>query len=238
MVRFLPLVLLLPLVACASGKESAAPDIPGQKDHGVGLEPYAWPDLAQPLEDGEASPDAPHDLVPQPDHEPAPDATSADASWADAAPPDSGPGPCPDTYEPNETCGAAKFLDSVKEGSTWIARTATSSPAGDVDWFTADGEEKANTCVPLTSECFTFKVRLDVPAGRRLKICVMQDSCSAKPVCADNGASPGPTQLDVQYKVDGMCAFNDDTTAKIWVEQLDSSSACQPYTVAFNYNDC
>ena len=167
------------------------------------------------------------------------DADQPDAAAVpDATPAPDGPPPCPDPYEPNEICSASKSLGTAKEGSGWLSTTGTSIPSGDVDWYTAKGEEGSNWCIPGTSECFYLKVRLDVPAGRKLKVCVMQDSCTAGATCADNTATPGPQQLNVQYKVNGTCALNDDTYPRIWVEQLDATGGCGPYTISVNYDAC
>lgn len=226
----LALLAALVPVACATGGESLGPDGAGSPDRGVvqdaGADGYVWPDLGTPP-DAFIWPDGLPDIPTQDDIGP-----------PDAGPPDSGGGTCPDPFEPNETCTAGKSLGSTQEGSSWVSKTATSDPAGDVDWFTADGEESGGFCLPGTSQCFYFKARLQVPVGRRLKICLMKDSCGASPTCADNTTTPGPVQLNVQYKVDGTCALNDDTYAKIWVEQLDATGGCDSYTISFNFDEC
>jgi hypothetical protein len=233
---FLSLVAGLVLAACATGGEPAPGRADGLSGTGegpvldAGTDGYVWPDLGPPP-DAFIWPDVPADVSMYDDAGPPLDAATPDAQ------PDAG-SPCPDPFEPNEVCAAGKSIGTAKEGSTWISKTATSSPAGDVDWFTAVGEEASNWCVPGTGECFYLKARLQVPTGRLLKICVMQDSCGAIPTCADNAGAPGPVQLDVQYKVDGTCALNDDTQARIWVEQLDTTGTCDSYTISVNFNEC
>jgi len=226
-------LLTLPLVAltwaCASGNETLYPD------HSAVIL-----DLGPPAQDGYMWPDLgpPPDAFVWPDG--LPDASIYDdGGVVDGAPPPADAAPaCPDPYEPNAVCATAKSLGSTKEGSSWLSKTATSSPSNDVDWYMADGTEGSNFCFPGTTECFNFKVRVDVPAGRRLKVCVMKESCTAGATCADNGTNPGPTQLNVKYGVSGTCALDDDTKAVIWVEQLDALGDCDAYTIAVNYDEC
>jgi hypothetical protein len=160
----------------------------------------------------------------------------------DAGPPDSGPlgdgaSSCPDPYEPNESCAAAKSIGSAPEGNAWYSREATTYPAGEADWFIAIGEEQPHTCMPFASQTYYFKVKLTVPAGRQLRVCLYQDSCSGSGICADNASATGPTELVVQYEVDGICTLNDDTVAKIMVDTLDGAESCTPYTIAYNYDE-
>lgn len=228
--------LALFVVSCAAGNTStvtdgsSSGDLPQRLDGGP--DAYVWPDLG-PAPDAFIYPDGPQDGAPPPDNLP-------DLGFQDQGPPDSGDAqvPCADPFEPNESCSASKSIGTVKEGSTWIQKTATLHPGTDVDWFRADGEEKSHTCMPLTSQCYTFKVRVEVPAGRNLKVCVYEESCSGSSDCADNASIPGPAKLDVEYNVSGTCALNDDTDARILVEQLDNKGGCAPYTVAFNYDEC
>ena len=103
-----------------------------------------------------------------------------------------------------------------------------------MDWFSAKGVEKNHSCFPGTSQKFTFKVRVTVPAGRNFKVCVYKDSCSGSSSCS-TGA--GPTQVEVTYKVKGICALSDDTEARILVQNLSTKGACPPYSVSFYYAD-
>ena len=197
----------------------------------AGQDAYLWPDMGTPPDafihpdgvklDISQLPDTvgPVDAGPPPDTVPPPDAQV----------------PCPDPLEPNQTCSSGKSLGSLKESSTWIKKSATMDPAADIDWYTATGEEESHTCLPFTSQCYKLKVKLTVPAGRQLKVCVYKESCTASGTCK---TGTGPTVLDVEYKVSGTCALNDDTDAKILVEQQDGTGGCDPYEVSFNYNDC
>lgn len=168
--------------------------------------------------------------------------------WIDAVPPDLKPPPpdmgqpdtgpvCNDPYEPNATCGAAKSLGSIKQGQGWASKSATLNPASDVDWYTAKGVEKNHTCFPGTSQKFAFHVKLAVPAGRRMRVCVYKGSCSGSASCQDNATSPGPYTLAVKYDVKGICALDDDTEARILVQNLGGAAGCAPYTVQFTYKD-
>lgn len=188
--------------------------------------------------------------TPPPDTLPWPDApvTQNDMHyWVDSAildksvqdgPSSDAAGACPDQYEPNETCLTGEGLGTTGEGSTWVEKNATLNPGSDLDWFFAVGEESASFCLPGTSQCFRFTVKVQVPAGREFKLCVLEGPCSATSVCADNDGIPGPLQLEVQYDVAGTCALADDTTARISLEQLDGSGDCVPYTISFNYDVC
>ena len=227
----LPAVATL-VMACASGKGApggfdGAGWEGGIADAGLrdtsGRDAYVWPDRGQP------------DTMQI-------DAYTWDKGAEDLGPPDlgepdSGPVACPDSHEPNQSCTAARNLGSTKEGSSWKSRTGTLSPSSDIDWFRAEGEEGSHTCLPFTNQKYYFKVRLTVPTGRVLRVCVRRGGCSGSLVCADNASSPTTTQLNVQYKVSGTCAFNDDTTAYFKVESIDGQGACDPYTIAFNYDD-
>lgn len=231
--RCLPCILVLSVVGCASGNEGVVADTDPIIDQLPRDDAYIWPDLG-PAPDAFIWPDGMGDVSIYHDADPTP----PDSAVPDATPaPDSQP-PCPDPYEPNEICAASKSLGTTKEGSSWLSKTGTSNPPVDVDWYTAKGEEGSGLCFPGTSECFYLKVRLDVPVGRHLKVCVMQDSCSAGATCAKNASVPGPQQLNVQYKVNGTCALNDDTYPKIWVEQLDAAGGCDSYTIAVNFDEC
>jgi hypothetical protein len=233
MPRSAGVALLLVLAGCATGNEALPSDGSSPSAEGFvvidggGIEGYLWPDLGAPPDAFIWPADLPiHDAWPTADLLP-PDGPTPDAHI-----------PCPDPYEPNESCTAGKSLGTISEGSSWLTKTATLDPGTDVDWYTATGEEDSHTCLPLTSQCYYFKARLQVPAGRHLKLCVVQDYCSASSSCADNAGTPGPQQLDVQYKVSGTCALNDDTDAKIQVQQLDGQGGCQSYTLSINYDEC
>ncbi len=224
-------------MGCAAGTAPAGPgkELGVRLDGGgtaeAGKDAYLWPDLGLPPDafihpdgvklDISQLPDTlgPVDAGPPPDTVPPPDAQV----------------PCPDPLEPNQTCSSGKSLGSLKESSTWVKKSATMDPAADIDWYTAEGEEGSHTCLPFTSQCYKFKVKLTVPAGRKLKVCVYKESCTAFGSCK---TGTGPTVLDVEYKVSGTCAFSDDTDAKILVEQQDGTGGCDPYEVSFNYNDC
>jgi len=223
----LTLLLMLLLVACAGGKPAIFLDGFGGHDAGVmdwGLEPYPWPN---PVDQGKGKKDVPSvfqdSSPPQDSFNPLPDQAM--------------PKPCGDVYETNENCSWAKSMGTVKEGSSWVSKTATIDPAADVDWFSVIGEEGWHLCLPTTSQTYTFKVRVQVPAGRVLKVCVYAGSCSASGSCKDNQSKPGPFTLEVSYKVKGTCASNDDTTAKILVHSKNGKGGCPPYTVPFNYDD-
>ena len=228
--------MLVALVGCASGKQALS----GGGDLGISdratFEAYMWPDQG-PVPDVPRFPDTlSHDFgqswdlgvdlsrdlwVPTPDQ-----------GTVDSAPP-----ACADTYEPNQSCAAHRSLGSTRESASWISRRATIHPGTDVDWFRAVGEEGSHTCLPFTNQTYYFKVRVTVPTGRELRVCLRKGSCSGFPTCATNLGTPGPTQLNVTYKVNGTCAINDDTTAYIKVEAADGKGGCDEYTVAFNYND-
>ncbi len=153
-------------------------------------------------------------------------------------PPDQGkpdlptPKPCPDPLEPNNTCLAGRSIGSTTEGTAWVKKSATLSPPGDVDWFYAAGKEASHSCLPFTSQTYYFRFRVDVPAGRQVKACVIKDSCSGSNICK---TASGPSQINVQYKVSGTCAFTDDTKAKMMVQALDTKHSCAPYSMSFNY---
>jgi len=229
--RWSPLSLALGvvLVGCAAGNPGGPLDH-GRKDGRVTRwDGYVWPDLGPPpdgfvwpdLRDSAADKPRPVDLR-SPDSKPAPDGQLA----------------CKDSFEPNNTCAVASSIGSTLEGSGWATTSATLDPATDADWYAAKATEKSHTCLPLTSQCFYFKVRVDVPAGRRFKLCVHKDTCSGASSCANNQGTPGPIQLNVQYKVDGTCALNDDTEARIAVTPMDSTGDCSPYTLAYRYDEC
>ena len=203
---------------------------------GVSLEPHRPPDkkkpvdLPKPIKDT-AQPKPKDWWSPTPDQPKPPDLPP---------PPDMGqpdlpkPPVCKDVYEPNNNCSAAEALGSSTQGAAWITRSATLDPASDVDWFSAKGLEKSHSCFPGTSQKYYFKVRLQIPAGRKLKVCVYAGSCSGSSSC---GSGTGPTQVEVQYKVSGVCALNDDTEARILVQNLGSGGGCAPYSVSFYYAD-
>jgi hypothetical protein len=228
-------VLAVLTVGCAAGSTPSGPgnDLGGHDGGGsaeAGQDAYIWPDMGPPP-DAFIHPDGVKLDISQ-----LPDTGPVDAGPPpDTVPPPDSQVPCPDPLEPNQTCSSGKSLGTLKESSTWIKKTGTMDPGTDIDWFTAKGEEKSHTCLPLTSQCYKLKVKLTVPAGRKLKVCVYKDSCTALGTCK---SGTGPTVLDVEYKVSGTCAFNDDTDAKIKVEQQDGTGGCDPYEVSFNYNDC
>jgi hypothetical protein len=222
------IVLGVVLVGCAEGN-------PGVLDHRLRKDGqvtkwdgYLWPDLGPPP-DGFTWPDLRDGAADKP----RPDLRGPDSKpWPD------GHLPCNDSFEPNNTCAVASSIGSTLEGSGWATTTATLDPATDADWYAAKGTEKSHTCVPFTSQCFYFKVRVDVPTGRRFKVCVYKDTCSGASSCVNNQATPGPIQLNVQYKVDGTCALDDDTEARIAVTPMDSSGGCPPYNIAYRYDEC
>jgi len=238
------LALLTALAAgCAAGNTATPPVAEGgpSGDGGVaeaGADGYIWPDLG-PLPDAYIHPDGvKYDINGQTDGSPSDGPPQPQDAGPDSTPQPDAHVPCPDPLEPNQTCSSGKSLGSVNEGSSWVKKSATLDPGADIDWFTASGNEGSHTCLPLTSQCYYFKVKLSVPQGRKLRVCVYKDSCTASGTCADNAATPGPAVLNVQYKVSGTCAFNDDTDAKILIEPLDGTGGCDPYEVSYNYDEC
>ena len=231
-----------------------APDRPESADSGGAPEHRPDAELHPGARDGAPARDAPRDVSTRVDGEErryedgamdrgGPDGGSRDsATPIDGSPddgsPDDGPSTCADPFEPNEVCAAAHLLGEIREGGAWTSQTGTSSPVSDADWFKVVAREEPNWCFPYIPECFRLKVRLDVPGGRKLRLCLLRDACTAPPICADNMNAAGPVQLQVQYQVNGACSANDDTTALFWVEQLDSSGECDQYTVSFNYDVC
>jgi hypothetical protein len=220
------------VLGCAGGKpgQSGRPD-GGGFDVGArdrGLEAYIWPDVwpDQTITTWDTGSDI---------------AVDAGVTWDVWAPdttpptPDTGPPSCPDSHEPNQSCFAASDLGSIKEGSSWKSSKGTASPSSDVDWYKGEGQEGSHTCLPFTSQDYYLKVRITVPTGRKLRVCLYKGSCTAAPTCQTN--TTAGTQLEVKYKVSGTCAFNDDTTAYFKVEPVDGEGGCTNYTVAFNYND-
>ncbi len=229
--RLLPiLMLLILLVACAKARETggngnnvrmdgALPDRPKtpplKKDKGV------QPKKDKGRKDAPVSDTKPwpKDIPPPPDKSvPKPDLPT--------------PKPCPDAFEKNNTCLANRSVGSTTEGSTWIKKSATLSPPGDVDWFSAQGKEASHSCLPFTSQTYYFSFRVDVPAGRQVKACVVKRSCSGTDTCQ---TVTGPAQINVKYKVSGTCAFTDDTSARLLGQALDSKQHCTPYSLSFNY---
>jgi len=146
-------------------------------------------------------------------------------------------GSCPDVYESNDSCSQAKSIGSIVEGNAWVKKTATISPAANLDWFRAMGKEASHTCIPHTAQTYYFRVAVDVPTGREFKVCVQEGACTGTPVCKDNKGNAGPIRIEVKYKVSGTCGLNDDTVALILVQPLEAKKDCTPYSVSFNYND-
>lgn len=189
----------------------------------------------------------PSDRGPEPDRGPKPDRVRLDHEPPDlqpppdqALPPDQGltkpdlPSVlCPDVYENNNNCSLHRSLGSVTESSTWVSKTATLNPAGDVDWYSAKGLESSNPCIPFTSETFYFRARVVVPAGRTIKLCLMPTSCAGSQSCQQGS---GPMTLEVKYTVNGTCTLSDDTEGFFLVQALDSVASCGTYPVSFNYN--
>ena len=206
---------------------------------GVSLEPHRPPDKKKPTDLPKAKKDKPKPDLPKPKDwwSPTPDKPKPPDL---PKPPDMGkpdlpkPPTCKDVYESNNNCSLAKYLGTSTMGAAWITRSATLDPASDVDWFSAKGLEKSHTCFPGTSQKYYFKARLQVPAGRTLKVCVYKGSCSGSSACK-SGA--GPTQLEAQVKVSGICGLNDDTEARILVQNLGSNGGCAPYSISFYYAD-
>jgi hypothetical protein len=194
-------------------------------------EGFLWPDLS--ATDAFVWPDGVPDLLVDDSG-----GKDFDGGGPTDGPPTDGPAPCVDGYEPNSTCAAGYDLGSTSEGSSWVQVSATLYPLSDPDWYGAKGLEGSHVCFPFTSQCYTFSVKVDVPTGRRFKLCVYEDSCSVTPTCASNPTLPGPTTLTVQYTVNGTCTLNDDTSAKILVEPLDLLNDCLPYKLSFNYDQC
>lgn len=224
-------VALAFVVGCAAGAPTGGSDGPLLQDGKV-----TAPDRARPLDRGprpdrNTTPDRTvrkDGPTPKPDLRPRPDLKPP--------PPDKGSVKiCPDNYEPNSNCSGAVTLASVNEGKTWTSRSGTISPATDVDWYLAKGLEASHLCVPGTSQKYTFTVRLLVPAGRMLKVCLYQDSCLGTSSCKDNMGMPGPTTLELSYGVKGICTVNDDTEARIMVHGVDGKHTCDPYTLQLNY---
>ena len=137
-----------------------------------------------------------------------------------------------DAWEPNTNCSQAKYIGTVKEGGTWPQVSATLSPPGDIDFFSAKGLEGNHTCVPWTNQYYYFKARVYVPSGRIFHVCVFKGSCSGAATC-----KTGSGTVEVQFTVKGTCAYTDDTWAYIRVYATDGKKGCEKYTVAFNYND-
>lgn len=220
-------------LGCAGGKPTAnGRDGSTGNEQGLPwLDAYVWPDQYV-YRDGPQ---------PQPDLAADSGVVSSDLGVDQALPPDLGkpdsaPISCPDIHEPNQICAAAKYLGSIGEGSSFNTNAATLDPGSDVDWYRADGKEDSHTCLPFTNQTYYFKVRLTVPAGRELRICLYKDACGGAATCLNNAGNPGPTQLEVKYKVSGTCAFNDDTTGYFKVDAMDGKGGCTTYSVGFNYN--
>ena len=214
-------------LGCAGGKPSGSGHFDGATGSEQGLpwlDAYVWPDQYV-YRDG-----------PQPDLAADSVIVNEDLGVDDLGKPDSAPAPCPDIHEPNEICAAARNLGSTGEGSTFKTNAASLDPGSDVDWYRAEGKEDSHTCLPFTNQTYYFKVRLTVPAGRELRICLYKESCGGTATCLNNAGTPGPTQLEVKYKVSGTCAFNDDTTGYIKVDAMDGKGGCKTYSVGFNYN--
>ena len=228
------LALVASLVACASGStdwSQADGRINDRFDSRVPdqwtppADVWVWPDHGAKKDLG---------VWPQPDTRARDLAAPPDA----AVKPDSKPPVnCPDTHETNESCNVSKYLGSTKEGGSWPSTKGTINPGSDVDWYRAKGAEESHTCLPFTSQKYYFRVRLTVPAGRALRVCLYKESCGGGGYCASNTVKTTASQLNVNYKVSGTCALNDDTTAYFKVESTDGKGGCVSYTVAYNYND-
>ena len=151
-------------------------------------------------------------------------------TWPDMTPPP--PKPCPDPYETNNNCSAHRSLGIVNEGATWIKKTATLSPKGDVDWFSGEGHEGTHNCIPFTGQTYYFRLRVIVPAGRNVKACVVKGACSGSDSCQSR---TGPATINVSYKVSGTCVLTDNTKARMMVQALDNKHDCTPYTISYGY---
>ena len=203
---------------------------------GVSADKHRPPDIKKPKDLPKVTKDKPKPkpkdwYSPPPDKPKPPDLPPPPP---DMGKPDQPKPTCKDVYEPNNNCSASKALGTSTQGGAWVTKSATADPGTDVDWFWAKGLEKSHSCFPGTSQKYTFKVRLQVPSGRKLKVCVYKDACSGSSSC---GSGTGPTQVSVQYKVSGICALNDDTEARILVQDLNGSGGCDPYSVSFYYAD-
>ena len=135
-----------------------------------------------------------------------------------------------DSWEPNNSCALAKHLGTVNEGNTWIQKSGSISPPGDVDWYAAKGLEVSSWCFPGSSQSFYFRAKLYVPSGRTMSICLRKGGCGGSVSCKTGGGT-----LEVSYKVSGKCAWTDNTDARIWIIAADGKKSCEKYTVSFNY---
>lgn len=231
----------LALFACVSLCGCVARGSPGKGEgggptDGSSLEPRPrldrprpTPDRPRPKPDKAQIPPPKDWYSPPPDKPKPPDQPKP----PDIGQPDKPPPVCKDPYEPNNNCSAARSLGSMTQGGAWVTKSATSNPATDVDWYSAKGLEKNHSCIPGFSQSFYFKVRVQVPAGRTLRACVYKDGCAGNSDCK---VASGPSQISVQYKVNGICALTDDTEARILVQNQGSAAGCDPYSVSFSYD--
>lgn len=136
-----------------------------------------------------------------------------------------------DSYEANNTCGGHAF-NNFTESSSWHSRTASISPPGDYDWFKVYAEEANHfPCFPGTSQSYYFKVRLYVPSGRTFQVCLRKGSCTGSQYCSIGGGT-----REVSFKVNGVCALDDDTWAYWYIRATDSKTTCENYSFSYQYD--
>ena len=232
--RLLAMWLSVALCGCVAKGTQPHGEAGVSPTDGVSLEAQRPLDSKKPKDLSGPKPDKPKPKdwwSPPPDQPKPPDLPPP----PDMGQPDLPPPPvCKDTYEPNDSCSLSRAIGTSTQGAAWVTRSATLDPGTDVDWFAAKGLEKSHTCFPGTSQKYTFKVRVQVPGGRTFKVCVYKESCSGSSACKSGS---GPTQLEVTYSVSGLCVLNDDTEARILVQNLGGNGGCPPYSVSFYYAD-
>ncbi len=153
-----------------------------------------------------------------------------------------------DSFESNNSCGAARRFGPAIDGETWISLPVTDPsdlltyptlhPLGDEDWYTVRAEETSRTCVPGFEQCaFVLQVQLELsdPEAREdFELCVgVTSDCNAlSPMtffCSEGRWLPQANSYAMRLKWPGTCGSNDSREVKIRVRSPRTPQLCGYY---------
>jgi hypothetical protein len=140
-----------------------------------------------------------------------------------------------DSYEDNNTSGAATNLGTIPEDDAARNFYASIYPVNDVDWFYFYADEASHACVPFTNQSYSVELILTPPGGND---CVDYDielydnsgnrlSSSTVSGCASDS---------IDYGWGGTCGGDDSRTFRVKIIGYNGIWECVEYSLSIQMN--